>query len=154
MDRLTRSPLLLEFSLVSVQHSRPGGARKDRTHRLRQKVLKPTEQGLFQKIGRRTNERMRGTQARDDHPGLSKRRAERARQESRPAAAATLSHLQNRRGNPQAKTNRLRRRGNPQASAKTEIRESPSKLTRRPTLPKTSRFHGPSRGDLMKGRRI
>jgi hypothetical protein len=151
MDRLIRKPLLLELSAPSVQHKRPGGFVKSRSHRLRQKTSAgmPTRPGKTERDARRLQGQQRLHQARDRHPGMSKRRAEKVRGEARPTAT---SHLQKKRGNPQARSNRLAKRGNPQARSKTEIRESPSKLERRPTLPKTPKFY--SRSDAMKGRRI
>jgi len=150
MDCLTRTPLLLEYSLPSAQRKKPGFSPKSRSHRIRQKTsaAMPTRPGAGERHRRRFEGNLRLNQARDIHPSHSKRKAKTVRQEARPTAT---SHVHKKRQNPQSET-RPEKRGNPQAKSKTEVRISPSKLERRPTLPKTPKFF--SRGDMMRGRRI
>jgi len=147
MDRLIRSPLLLEFSRPSVQQGRPGGFVKSRSHRIRQKTSAgmPSRPGIEERQTRRFEGQLRFNQKRDIQPAQSKRSAAMTRSQTRPAI-----EVQDKRANPRAPSTRLRRRGNPQAPSKTEVRESPSKVKQRPTLPKTPKFF--SRTDARQGR--
>ena len=147
MDRLIRSPLLLEFSRPSVQHGRPGGSVKARAHTLRQKTSAsmPTRPGIEERQKRRFEGQIRFNKKRDILPAQAKRSAEMTRSQTRPATT-----VQKQRNNPNAPSNRLKRRGNPQAPSKTEVRQSPSKVKQRPTLPKTPQFF--SRTDARQGR--
>jgi hypothetical protein len=108
----------------------------------------PDARGEYKMI-RRIEDKRRFNQARDIDKGLYQRRARRDHAERRPKA--DHGHLSVKRDNPQA-TKRPEKRGNPQNKAATQIRISPSKLQKRPALPRTLQFL--SRGALLKGHRL